>query len=59
MDDLPNAKRQKHLSIPPVADLSEVKGQLQAKRVLEIAAAGSHNLLMLWPIKYLIRMTSW
>ncbi|GAA5315207.1 MAG: YifB family Mg chelatase-like AAA ATPase [Candidatus Pelagadaptatus aseana] len=40
---------------PPVAyapdaqatlDLSEVKGQLQAKRALEIAAAGQHHLLM-------------
>ncbi len=30
-------------------DLSEVKGQAQAKRVLEIAAAGSHNLLMIGP----------
>jgi len=30
-------------------DLSEVKGQFQAKRALEIAAAGGHNLLMVGP----------
>jgi len=30
-------------------DLSEVKLQYQAKRALEIAAAGSHNLLMIGP----------
>jgi len=31
------------------ADLSDVKGQGAVKRALEIAAAGSHNLLMLGP----------
>ncbi len=39
---------------PPAAlqhypDLAEVRGQLPAKRVLEIAAAGGHSLLMLGP----------
>ena len=36
---------------PPqyVVDLSEVKGQFQAKRALEIAAAGGHNLIMTGP----------
>lgn len=31
------------------ADLSEVRGQVRARRALEIAAAGGHNLLMIGP----------
>ncbi len=31
------------------ADLAEVRGQAQAKRVLEIAAAGAHSLLLVGP----------
>ena len=34
---------------PPVADLTDVRGQQRARRVLEIAAAGGHNLLLAGP----------
>ena len=34
---------------PDPPDLSDVRGQLQARRALEIAAAGGHNLLLIGP----------
>ena len=43
-------ERRKHADrSPPAPDLSEVRGQERARRVLEIAAAGSHNLLFAGP----------
>ncbi|MBI3956588.1 MAG: YifB family Mg chelatase-like AAA ATPase [Candidatus Kerfeldbacteria bacterium] len=35
--------------MPPIVDLAEIRGQEQAKRALEIAAAGGHNLLLAGP----------
>ena len=33
----------------PLPDMAEVKGQLRARRALEVAAAGSHSILMVGP----------
>jgi magnesium chelatase family protein len=34
---------------PPSPDLSEVRGQHRARRAMEVAAAGGHNMLMIGP----------
>ena len=36
-------------AMQPYADLIDIKGQAQARRALEIAAAGAHSLLMVGP----------
>jgi magnesium chelatase family protein len=49
--ELPAAERPVEITAGPgtLDDLSEVRGQAGARRALEIAAAGGHNLLMIGP----------
>lgn len=49
MPTLYNPNTALHISYEGEPDLSEVKGQERAKRALEIAAAGSHNLMLIGP----------
>jgi magnesium chelatase family protein len=46
---LPTAVAKHRAALPVLADLREVKGQVAAKRALELAAAGGHSLLMVGP----------
>jgi magnesium chelatase family protein len=47
---LPRLVRDRRMSVPPPSiDLSEIKGQESAKRALEIAAAGRHNIVFYGP----------
>ena len=47
--DLPIASAPEQVTTPSTVDLREVRGQHGARRALEIAAAGGHNLLLLGP----------
>ncbi|MCP5267418.1 MAG: YifB family Mg chelatase-like AAA ATPase [Zoogloeaceae bacterium] len=48
-EPLPAATASTMETLPTPPDLAEVRGQAQAKRALEIAAAGGHSLLMSGP----------
>jgi len=47
--ELPRAQAPAHVASQAAADMADVRGQAQARRVLEVAAAGGHHLLMSGP----------